>query len=221
MMGSTIRAGLRIKFSVLFLFFILACCANYSFANEKVIYKRTGGYYFTQGTDTVQATLLIPVDETGSVIIHLLQKEVSIESPSKNQRTYFPQNIVEFGFTYAEKKYLMKSVHLDVWLGINNMFTKQIFLYVAESFGKVFMYQYFNKGTSSQVENSPAVNAADATLLLQGNDQKLITIKEVGLKKKLLKHFSDCSQLRSRIEQGYYQAYSMNFFIKDYSQLCH
>ena len=219
MMENTIRVGWsKQKYQrVIVPVFIFVFYVSTSHAEQ--IYKRLSGYYKTRGLDSTIATILAPIDDYGYLNYTLLQKELIVETATRNQRVFLPTAISEFGFKYGEKMLTFKTVNRNVWLDASLFFRKNIFLLVKSSFRDAHLYQYFNEPSryASAMREGLVV---EETLLLQGKDKKLIKLNDVGLKRRLRKHFSECTQLLTRIEQGYYHSYTIDFFIKDYSQFC-
>lgn len=212
MMANTSKAGwnklLDIWLVILFSFSSFLATQ----AKQNLIYRKAEGYYTRSGNDTMLASLLIPVSDNGEPDFTKLQSECIIVSNSQKQIEMHPTEVSGFGFQLADRSYHLISVKRSSRFFFFKMFTSKIFLSITNHYKELYLLSYYYIPSK--------FSGLETKTYLYGRDKQLIKTTAIGLTKRLIRHFGSCSQLASRIQKGYYKSYSIDFFIKDYQQLC-
>lgn len=199
-------------------FFIVLLAFHFP-ANSKALLQKVKGFYINSNHDSIESVFSIPISDDGMPILTLLQKKVIITV--KNQEVPLRASKAKgFYFTIGDRKYQMISVtHINA-LGLKAVFSTNIFMLMVDEAPKLKVLKYFiQKNIGGAYQNSSTIETEERIYLLV-RDQVLIKIKDIGLKKRLLKHFGYCLEISNRINKGYYKSYTMDFFMKDYKQFC-
>jgi hypothetical protein len=188
-------------------------------ASSKEIILKVKGCYINSNHDSIESDFLIPISDDGMPIFTRLQKQVNI-TVRNQEMSLRASKVMSFYFTIGDRKYHMISVpHINA-LGLKAVFSTNIFMLMVDEAPKLKVLKYFIKKNLGGANQNSSTIETEERMYLFVRDKVLVKIKDIGLKKRLLKHFSYCFEISNRINKGYYKSYTMDFFMKDYKQFC-